>query len=244
MRTVVVYKWARDVGGAGVLGDGTVQWRSTKLAAGADDHAAVAVAARVARESGGELSGLTVGDGDASWALARGVPAAVSVPGVTDGPDQGAVAGVLAAAVRAAGDVDVVVIGDADEHALVAPVLAGHLGWTALAGVTDATVVDGQVEALRVVAGVEETVRVPAPVVLAVAAQRPEERAPGMKELLAARKRPVTTLALDDLDVPAGAGVQELGTRLPDATAARVFDGDPAEAARQLVAALRTEGVL
>jgi electron transfer flavoprotein beta subunit len=244
MRAVVVYKWARDPGGATVRGDGGVQWRSTKRVAGEDDHAALAVARQVAESAGGDLVGLTVGDGDASWALARGVASAVSVPDAPVLADQSATAAVLAAAVRAAGGADVVVIGDAEEHAQVPAALAGHLGVPALLGVTEATVVDGRVQVRRTTGGEVETLTVAGPVVLAVSAAGPEGRAPGMKELLAARKRPVTTLALADLDVPAGAELTEGGTRLPEHGTARIFRGEPADTARELVAALRSEGVL
>lgn len=246
MRTVVVYTWARDPGAATVRGDGSVEWRNQKLVAGEDDHAAVAVARQVAEADGGDLVGVTVGGGDASWALARGVPAAVQVADaavVGDGTDQARTAAVLAAAVRAQG-ADVVVIGDAEEHAGVPAALAGHLGAPVLLGVSAATVSGGRVQVTRTVDGTEQTLEVAAPVVLAVAAAGPEEKAPGMKELLAARKRPVTSVPLADLDVPTTADVVATGTRLPDAGDARIFTGDPADTAAALVAALRAEGVL
>jgi hypothetical protein len=43
------------------------------MTAGEDDPAALAAATRIAADSAGEVVGLTIGDGDASWALARGV---------------------------------------------------------------------------------------------------------------------------------------------------------------------------
>lgn len=244
MRTVVVYKWARDPGGATVRTDGSVEWRTAKLAPGEDDHAALSVARQVAETSGGDLVGLTIGDGDASWALARGVGEAWAVPEAPAQDDQAATAAVLAAAVRASGGADVVVIGDAEDHAQVPAVLAGHLGVPMLLGVMDATVVGGRVQVRRAVDGQVETLTVAGPVVLAVTAEGPEGRAPGMKELLAARKRPVTRLALGDLTVPTTAGATQTGTRLPEHGSARIFQGDPADAARELIAALRHEGVL
>jgi electron transfer flavoprotein beta subunit len=214
MRTVVVYKWE-------------------KPAAGEDDHAAIAVARQVAGDD--DLAGLTLGGGDASWALARGVPRGVRVEAAPAG--QAATAAVLAAAIRAGG-ADVVVIGDAEGSGLVPAAIAGHLGIPALLGVTDATVVDGR---LRVRRG-DEALDVDGPVVLAVSASGPEAKAPGMKEMLAARKRPVEALTVAH---PAStAALDETGTRPPGSGAARIFQGEPATAARQLVAALRSEGVL
>ena len=43
MKIVVIYKWARDPEDAAVRGDGSVDWRGAKMAAGEDDPAAVAV---------------------------------------------------------------------------------------------------------------------------------------------------------------------------------------------------------
>lgn len=244
MRVVAVYKWARGVDGATVHGDGSVQWRVTKMVAGEDDHAVLTVAQAVAGGSDGSVVGLTIGDGDASWALARGVTETVSVADAPFLTDEAATAQVLAAAVRSLGDVDVVAIGDAEEHPGVGVALAGLLGWGVVPGVTRAEVADGRVAAVRRVGDVEETVSAATPVVLAVAAEAAEPKAPGMKELLAARKRPVITTTLADLGAAPVDPLDQRGTRVPEVTAARLFDGEPADAARALVAALRNEGVL
>jgi electron transfer flavoprotein beta subunit len=61
---------------------------------------------------------------------------------------------------------------------------------------------------------------------------------------LAARKRPITKLTLADIGVSIVDKVVSKGTRLPETTAARIFDGDPAVACGKLVAALKDEGVL
>ncbi len=243
MRAAALYKWARDVGGAAVHGDGTVVWRSTKMVAGEDDHAALAAACDLAGPTG-EVVGVTIGDGDTSWALARGAARVVSV---TDAPalvDETVTAAVLAAAVRSVGDVDVVLVGDAEEHPGVGVAVAARLGWPVLAGVLSASAADGRVVAVRRSGDVEETLSVATPAVLVVAARSAEAKAPGMKELLAARKRPVAATTLGELGVTAEDAVVSRSTRLPQTTAARLFDGDPAQAARSLVDALRAEGVL
>lgn len=251
MRTVVAYAWAPDPGNAVVRDDGSVDWRDSKSSAGDDDPAAVAVGRQLA--DGGELVGLTIGAGDASWALARGVESAVQV---TDAPrltDEAGIAGILAAGVRsistgspgsAGGPVDVVVVGDSERHPGVAPTLAALLGWPALVGVTSATVSGGVVSAVRTVGDVEETVSITPPLVLGVAAASAEARTPGMKELLAARKRPVRKVTLAEIGAVVASPLDERGTRRPPAGAARVFTGEATAAAEQLVAALRAEGVL
>jgi len=79
--------------------------------------------------------------------------------------------------------------------------------------------------------------------VLGISAESDTDQMPGMKELLAARKRPLTKLTLSDLGT-APVDLVSISCRKPDSTPSRVFDGEPAQAAAQLVAALRAEGVL
>lgn len=244
MKTVVVYKWARDPEDAAVRSDGSVDWRGAKMTAGEDDPAAIAVASALTAGAGGTLVGLTIGDGDATWALARGVESAVSVPDAPFLADNAATAAVLAAAIRSIGDVDLVVIGDAEAYPGVVPVLAGILGWPALLGVSEATWADGRVVAVRRMGADEQTVAIALPAVIGAVAAAAEKQAPGMKEVLAARKRPVTVLSVADLDASPADRLEVRSSGAPQAGSARLFDGDPAAAATQLVAALRADGVL
>jgi electron transfer flavoprotein beta subunit len=243
MTTVVAYSWARDAAVALIRSDGTVDWRGTRMSAGEDDHAAVAVARGLAQARGQEVVGVTIGNGDASWALARGVARTVSVPDTPALDDEAATTAVLAAAVRTVPDADVVVVGDAEEHPMVAAALAGLLGWPAVLGAVSAVAGSDGIEAVRRSGDAEEVLTVTPPVVLGVRAESAEAHAPGMKELLAARKRPVERHELAELGVTLPAAPTELGTRLPDRKGAQMFTGEPADAARALVAALRVAGV-
>jgi len=243
MSTVVAYSWARDAAGALVRSDGAVDWRGTRMSAGEDDHAAVAVALGLAQARGQELVGVTIGNGDASWALARGVARTVCVPDAPALDDEAATAAVLAAAVRTLPEADVVVVGDAEQYPLVAAALAGLLGWPAVLGAVSAVAGADGIEAVRRVGDAEEVLTVAPPVVLGVRAEAAEARAPGMKELLAARKRPVERHELAELGVTLPAAPTELGTRVPDHRGAQMFSGEAGDAARALVAALRAAGV-
>jgi electron transfer flavoprotein beta subunit len=223
MKTVVVFKWLRNPEDARVGSDGSVDWRAAKMAVSDDDPAAAAVANAIAA-AGGECVGLTVGDGDASWA---------------------ATAAILAAGVRSIGGVDVVLIGDSAWDRGVPVALAGHLGWAVLADVESAAVEGDRLRVTRKFGDGTQVVDVARPVVLAVAASRAEQHAPGMKEILAARKKPVTKVTMTELGVEPDTAVKWRGTKFPDTTKARVIDGaDPVAAAAKLVAALRSEGVL
>jgi electron transfer flavoprotein beta subunit len=244
VKVVVVYTWARDPEDAAVRTDGSVDWRGARMTAGEDDPAALAAARDIVAAAGGTVVGLTIGDGDATWALARGVESAVSVPDAPFRADNAATADVLAAAVRSIGDVDVVCIGDAEAYPGVAPALAGALGWPVLLGVSQATADANRLVATRRVGADEQVLSLAVPAVLGVAAAGAEKQAPGMKEVLAARRRPVTATPLADLGVPVVDGLELRGSRAPETGWARILDGDAPTAAAQLVAALRADGVL
>jgi electron transfer flavoprotein beta subunit len=243
VKAVVVYKWARNAADAIVRTDGSIDWRNARMAAGEDDPAALAAAKQIAADTDGTVIGLTIGDGDASWALARGVEQAVCVADAPNLADNGATAAILAAAVRYIGDVDVVVIGDSKQEPGVAVALAGELGWPALVGLHSASMPAGQLQAVRRTVGAQQTLSLPTPAVLGMSAESDADQVPGMKELLAARKRPLTKVTLSDLGT-APVDLVSVGCRKPDSTPSRLFQGEPAQAAAQLVAALRAEGVL
>ena len=242
VKVVVVYKWARDPEDAAVRADGTIDWRGAKMTAGEDDPAVLEVGRAIAGAASAVV-GLTIGDGDATWALARGVEQAVSVPDAVTSADEASTAAILAAAIRSIG-ADAVVIGDAEAYPGVAPTIAGLLGWPVLLGVTGATAEAGRVHASRRVGAIDQSLSLPLPAILGVAAAGAEKQQPGMKEVLAARKRPVTAQAIAALGVAPRAPLEARGNRVPETGNARIFEGDPEAAAAGLVAALRADGVL
>lgn len=243
MKTVIVFKWAKNPEDARVGSDGAVDWRVAKMAVSDDDAAAVTVARELS--AGGDLVGLTLGDGDVAWAAARGASSTVCVTDAHPNPDAAVTAAILAAGVRHVDEVDVVVIGDCLwDHAV--PVTVGaNLGWCSVAGVVSATIEGDSLRVTRKTSAGTQVLRVQPPAVLAVAARHTEDKVPGMKDVLLARKKPVEKVSITDLQVVGMDRVTVRGTALPQAAPARIFDGsDPATAVKQLVSALRAEGVL
>ncbi len=158
---------------------------------------------------------------------------------------------VLAAAVRHIGDVDLVITGDSSIDVggkMVPTVLAGHLGWPAVAEVSAVTGTDSGVRVERSTSEGIEVLDISGPAVLAAATDAAVPRLPGMKDILAAAKKPVETITLADLEVPATADtVSVKGTARPALKARKgqlIDTNDPAAAADELVAALRGAGVL
>ena len=261
MRIVVAYKWTCDPQEATVRADGTVDWSRAKPGLSAYDPVAMELARQLAVEAGAELIGVTVGGKGvgapiaAKAALGRGLDRVVIVEDESlREAGRSELAAVLAAAIRHIGDVDLVITGDSsvDVAAKMVPtVLAGELGWPAVAEVTAVTGTGVQAGALRVeraIPGGVQVLEISGPAVLAASADAAVPRVPGMKELLAAAKKPVELLELAALTVPQQNAVMTVvGRARPERKARKgqlIDTADPAAAAAELVAALRAAGAL
>ena len=230
MKAVAIFKWAPNPDDALVRVDGTVNWSTARHDVGDDDHAAMACA--MAAADGDEVVGLCVGGGDTSFAAARGAERTVVLEGFPVPTDSMTMARALAEEIKGIEGVGLVAMGDADWDPMVAPLVAALLGWPLLTAVDGVAVADGM--------GTQD-IAVTGPVVVDVAARREEEEKPGMRQVLAARKKPSDTKTVEG----ERSSFSSRGTRLPEAASSRLFDGsDPADAVEQLVSALKADGVL
>ena len=258
MRIVVAYKWTCDPQEATVRPDATVDWSRAKPGLSAYDPVAIEVARHLAEDTGAELIGVTVGGKGVATplarkaALGRGLDRLVIVEdGSLAEAGRSELAAVLAEVIRHIGDVDLVVTGDSsvDVAAKMVPtVLAGELGWPAVAEVASVTGQAGALRVERAIPGGTQVLEVSGPAVLAASADAAAPRVPGMKDLLAAGKKPVELLELAALKVPTqNAVVTVTGRALPERKARRgqlVDTAHPDEAAAELVSALRQVGAL
>ncbi len=185
-------------------------------------------------------------------ALAMGVGAAtrIDAAGLAQG-DEWVTAAALAAAVRAEGDVDLVLTGkqSVDGASGVVPVgVARKLGWPYLSNV--AKIVDvaaGRITVERRVDGARETVSAPLPVVVSVTKEINDPRYPSFMGIRKAGKAQIPVLSAADLGVDATAQSQWTNIRKPEtrATSVRMIDGATArEQAANLVDALVADKVL
>jgi electron transfer flavoprotein beta subunit len=261
MRIVVAYKWTRDPQEATVRADGTVDWSRAKPGLSAYDPVAMELARQLAAAAGAELIGVTAGGKGVAVpiaskaALSRGLDRVVIVEDESLAEaGRSELAAVLAEVIRHIGDVDLIVTGDSsvDVAAKMVPtVLAGELGWPAVAEVTAVSGTGVQAGALRVeraVPGGVQVLEICGPAVLAASADAAVPRVPGMKELLAAARKPVELLELAALKVPPGSAVMTVtGRSRPERKARKgqlIDTTDPAAAAAELVTALREAGTL
>jgi electron transfer flavoprotein beta subunit len=258
MRIVVAYKWACDPEEATVDAGGTVDWSRAKPGLSAYDPVAIELARQFAEASGAELIGVTVGGKGvgapiaSKAALGRGLDRVVIVEeeALADA-GRSELAAVLAEVIRHIGDVDLVVTGDSsvDVAAKMVPtLLAGELGWPAVAEVTSVTGQAGTLHVERAIPGGVQVLEISGPAVLAASADAAAPRVPGMKDLLAAGKKPAELLDLAALKVPPRSAVMTVtGRSRPERKAreVRLIDtADPAKAAAELVTVLRQAGVL
>ena len=257
MRIVVAYKWASNPQEAVVGVDGHVDWSRARPGISEYDPVAIELARHLADETGGEVIGLTAGTRVAGSAIAcksalsRGLDRTVVVEDDRlEGSGTTEVAGLLAAAVRYIGDVDLVLTGDSsvDVGAKMIPtVLAGCLGWPAISDVTSVAVRSGSLQVERSVPGGVEIIEIVGPAVVAASADAAVPHVPGMKDLLAAGSKPVEHLAAAlDLAVP-DVAITVRGTSRPNFKARKgqmIDASDPAVAAAVLVSALSGTGKL
>ncbi|MGG0717036.1 hypothetical protein ABE096_05455 [Robertmurraya massiliosenegalensis] len=243
MKIIVVFKWSRNPQDARVGIDGSVDWQGVKMSASDDDPTAMEIACSIA--DGGEIIGLTIGDGDVAYAASRGAVRTVTVTDAQSEVNSSVTGAILAAAIRRIEEVDAVLIGDSVWDYGVVSALVGQLDWPAVAGVISASTEQGNLQVTRKVGNSSQVLEVKSPVVLAVSASRAEQKAPSMREILAARKKPIEKLTLADLGLNFENTVNSKGTKLPYTPPARIIDGsDPVIASEQLVAALRADGIL
>ena len=165
---------------------------AAQLAAEVDGSAAVAITAGPASIDEAKLK---------KSALARGVEELfMTADDACAGMDAKATAAELAKLVAQIGDVDLVVCGDgsADNYAQQVDVqLAAKLGLPVVNGATKIEAGDGVVTVVRTLEDVVETVEVPLPAVVSVAPDVALPRIPGMKDILAAGKKPMNVFAAE-----------------------------------------------
>lgn len=244
MKVIAIFKWYRNPQDALIGASGNVEWPGVKMSASDDDPAVIEIAKSISGDN--EIVALTIGDGDASWAAARGAASTLVITDALYDVNSSVTGAALASAVRLYDDIDAVIIGDSSWDYGVVSAFVGQLGWPAIAAVTAAEVKEGRLYVTQKAGSVSQVLEVQTPAVLAAMATQTEKNEPSMKQVLMARKKPIKKITMADLNLPAPSdAVNSLGTRFPDTPPAVLIDGgDPASACEQLLAALHMEGVL
>jgi electron transfer flavoprotein beta subunit len=217
MKIVVLVKYVPDATGErGFAADGTVDRESTDGLLSELDEYAVEQALRIAEEGADvEVVAMTLGPDDAADAIKRslqmGANAGIHInDDAVHGTDAIGTSTILAAAIRKAAP-DLVVCGMASTDGsmgVLPSMIAERLGWPAATLAAEVSVSGDTVTIRRDGDTASLTVEAPLPAVVSVTDQSGEARYPSMKGILAAKKKPVETWALADLEVePSGVGL-------------------------------------
>ena len=252
MNIVAAFKVVPDDQDIQVSADGTLDYSKAKNTVSAYDLNAIEAAAQLAAANeGSNVVAVTVGGADIDDSklkknvLARGVDELyMTADDACKGLDASATAVALAELVSKVGDFDVVLCGDgsADNYAQQVDVqLAAKLGLPVVTAATKITAKDGALEVERTLEDVVEVVEVPLPAVVSVAPDIALPRIPGMKDILAAGKKPSSVNAASDV---AAAVVDVVETKAPQQAERKMevldasVDGDLEKFAAALKAAL------
>lgn len=246
MRIVACIKAAPDDADIVVGADRALDFSRAPWKIGSYDLNAIEAARQLVDEVGGEVIGLSMG-GEAlsntklrKDALSRGLDALVIVPGDPDA-DSFQTATALAAALGDLGNDDLVLLGagSSDRYAQqVGNQLGALLGVPTLNAVNQISVDGGQLRVERQLEDAEQVIAVRLPAVLSVTSGINVPRIAGMKDILAAGRKPVTEQA----SAAAPASTRVVSVLAPEQVDRRrtVVEGDPSETAAQLATFLKS----
>jgi len=215
VRIVVCVKHVPDIQSERALGpDGRVVRDGGDGTLNELDENALEAALAIVEAGEGTVTALTVGPDDAVDAVRRGLQMGAEdavhvVDDAVAGSDVVGTARVLAAAIRhldAQEHVDLVILGMAGLDGLTSllpTALAELLDLPALPLAAEVTVDGSTVRVRRNLDHASEVLEATLPALVSVTDQANEPRYPNFKGIMAARKKPVTTLTLADLEVDA-----------------------------------------
>lgn len=251
MKIAVMVKVLPDDQDIEATADGKLDFSRAKNAISTYDLNAIEAAAQLAEAHNAELVAVSVGPAHIDDTktrkniLSRGPESLhVLADDVFDMADSRRTGRALAAIVEKIGDVDVVICGDgsADLYAQQVDVqIAEALGWANTNAVVSMKSDGAAIVAERVLESEKETVKLSLPAVIAVSPDAALPRIAGMKDILAAGKKPVVAYSVADFDEIAEASVETIEIRAPKPTDRKkvVFDGSSDEGIADFVKALK-----
>ncbi|MBB3171301.1 putative electron transfer flavoprotein FixA [Parvibacter caecicola] len=251
MKIAVLVKILPDDQDIQVKGDRTLDFSRAKSTVSTYDLNAIEAAAQLAAKADAQLVAVTCGPKSINDSktrkniLSRGVDELYML--TDDGlelADAYQTGRILAAMIQKIGDVDLVIAGDgsADLYAQQVDVqTAEALGWPAINGGTALDTDGATVTVARILETERESIRMPLPAVVSVAPEVALPRIAGMKDVLAAGKKPVVEFTAEELGGIAAPTVEtvEILAPVPTPRKKQIFDAADEGAIDAFVAALR-----
>lgn len=251
MQIAVCCKVVADDQDIVVGADGALDFTKAHLTISTYDQNAIEAAAQLAEANEAKLIALTAGGAaiDDSKVkksiLSRGVDELyLDADDAFQDVDAFGTARILAQLCEKAGNADVIVCGDgsADNYAQQVDVqLAEAMGLPCATAVVEMTVEGDQVVAKRLLEKEIEVVSLPMPCLISVSPDAAEPRICGMKEILAAGKKPATAVQSADLSGVPAPVVEVVEVRAPEPQPRRleIFDASVDGDVDKFVAALK-----
>lgn len=216
------------------------------------DEYAIEEAIQIRDEHGGEVTLVTVGDEEAEkrlrTGLAMGADKAVLIEDedVEDG-DQFSTQAILAAYLQDK-DADIILGGNVavdGGSGQVGPRLAEQLGFNHVTSIVKIDIADGKATIEKDVEGDQQIVEVSLPVVVTAQQGLNEPRYPSLPGIMKAKKKPLETLDLDDLDLDEDdvEGKTKTVDRYlpPEKEAGKILEGELDDQVKELVSLLKNE---
>ena len=213
MKIAVALKVVPDGQDIQVAGDRTLDYSKAKLTISEYDKNAVEIGAQLAAAAGAEAVAVTVGGKNIDNSkikkdmLARGLSQLfMAADDSLADLDARGTAAALAAEIAKADGVDLVILGDGSADNYVNQVdvqLAAKLGWPVVTAASSIAVDGDALTVTRALEDCTETVTVALPAVVSVTPDVAVPRIPGMKDILAAGKKPMAVEGA--VEVPAAA---------------------------------------
>ncbi|MFH1874057.1 MAG: electron transfer flavoprotein subunit beta/FixA family protein [Pseudomonadota bacterium] len=213
------------------------------------DEIAVEQALKLKEQVGGEVIIISAGPARAQeairQALAMGADSGIHINTQNDILDVFATANILTAAIKTS-QFEIIFTGKQavdDDNAQVHIAVAEKLGWPHISPVEKFSFKENSVEVQRPVSGgTKEIISVPLPVVIGCEKGLNEPRYPSLPGIMKAKSKPLEELKATDLLENPAKKLNILSYSLPpERTAGKIIEGEPEQAAAELVRLLREE---
>lgn len=210
-KLLVCYKWVLDEQDIKIAGDLSLETGRAKYKISDYDKNAIEEGALLAEKHGVGVEALTFGTVTAKQslkdALSRGLDKVYWIGDAAgEQADAFVTANVLAAAIKKVGQYDLILCGEGSSDSYsqqTAPRLAALLDIPAITFVQKLTIDGGKIVATRKLGDCIEEITVTGPAVISVLPEINKPRIPGLKQVMAASKKPSEEVKISDLGLTA-----------------------------------------
>lgn len=210
-KLLVCYKWVLDEQDIKIASDLSLDTGRAKYKISDYDKNAIEAAVQLAEKHGVSVEALTFGTAAAKQslkdALSRGLDKVYWIGDeAAKQADAFVTANILAAAIKKIGPFDMILCGEGSSDSYsqqTASRLAVLLGIPAITFVQQLTVTDGHVIAVRKLGDCTEEITVTGPVIISVLPEINKPRIPGLKQVMAAAKKPSEEIQMANLGLAA-----------------------------------------